>query len=72
MKEWIKNSSAAIWTSRASRSWIGSDETDKGTCPEKEYRKLTELVKRYRKSEDVILPSCQLVPVPSTPERRKR
>ena len=36
----------------------------------KEYRKLTELVRRYRKSEDVdypsLLPVVSLVPVPNT------
>ena len=48
----------------------GSDETDKKVCPEKEYRKLTELVRRYRKSEDVItqvaclLSNSHLFPTP--------
>lgn len=48
----------------------GSDETDKKVRPGKEYRKLTELVRRYRKSEDVItqvaclLSNSHLFPTP--------
>ena len=48
----------------------GSDETDKKFVREKEYRKLTELVRRYRKSEDVItqvaclLSNSHLFPTP--------
>lgn len=53
---------AAPLSGRAAPQGVdGSDETDKGTCPEKEYRKLTELVRQYRKSEDVITQvSCLL------------
>lgn len=76
MKEWIKEQQRRYLDEPRLKELTEVMKQTRVLVRKKEYRKLSELVRRYRKSEDVLpksLPVVSLVPVPDTGKNgRKR